>query len=188
MRCEKDFDRHALDGRQAKVIAKVAYVGLFFGITLALILANPPNVHGGKSEIGPDALIRIVRSEPLRIIRRCDEIPREDLINAGIISRAKRMKSFIVDRNEPYQSGDGLVDPQKAQRQLIFGAVSEKYLLLCFWMGGQGGPGRYLMVIHRGRAKSEVVCYGSLGTVGKLRNLADLSRLIESDRFSLGEW
>lgn len=170
-----------------KIRARVTDIG-FARIVLLGILATAPNVLGNEAELSRDALIRIVHSESFRAIRRCDAVPREDLVRANLISNEKGVKSFIVDRNQPYQSGDGLVDLEKAQRQLILGAISREYLLLCFYMGGQGGPGRYLMVIHRSNAKSQVVCYASLGTFGTLRNLSDLGRLIESDGFSMGKW
>lgn len=164
-------------------MARIAYIGLFFGITALATLAS-----AGQVELSSDGLIRILGKESFRIITRCKGIPREDLVGAGLILKGRKVESFIVDRNESYQIGDGLVDPNKAQRQLIFSAISQKYLLLCFWMGGQGGPGRYLMVVHRGIQRPEVICYASLGTVGELRNLDDLCRLIKSNTFSIGKW
>lgn len=128
-------------------------------------------------------VVRIIQEEPFDVINHIKDIPRADLVSAGVIKSKDGLKSFVVDPGEEFQSSDSWVEVNKPARQLILAAINAKYELVCFWKATQGGPARYLMLVRRAGPDSQVIFYATLDR--EVRKWADLKRVVSQNKITV---
>ncbi len=137
---------------------------------------------GGTVFANRAEVVRIIQEDSFNVINHVKDIPRADLVSAGVIRAKDGLKSFVVDPGEEFQSSDSWVDVGKPARQLIVGAINAKYELLSFWKATQGGPARYLMLVRRAGPDSRVIFYATLD--GEVRGWLDLKRLVSQGKMT----
>ena len=87
---------------------------------------------GGSAFANRADVVRILRDQSFRIVRQVDKLPRQDLIAAKVIESGHRLRSFLANPGEHYQTFDGWIDETKAYRQLIVAGTSSSYVIICF--------------------------------------------------------
>lgn len=134
------------------------------------------------ASVTPEDALSILQKNSFKIVNKVSDIPRQPVVAANMIAPSRTLSSFIVNKNEEFQRGDASIDPDKPQRQIIFGGLSNNYLFLCFWKGGQV-ESRYFILLSRQGATAKVIFYCSLD--GNARNLSDVKRLIRANQISM---
>src|SRR5690349_10894929 len=101
-------------------------------------------------------LIRIFRSEKFQLIHHARQISTRDWTEAGVQPEGRSITASMVDPGQWYQTGDTWIG-NKAIRQLLVAAKSTRYEVLCFWEGGQGGPGLSVMILKRDTSRPTLI-------------------------------
>jgi hypothetical protein len=122
-----------------------------------------------------DHILGILNTEQFRVVHRVRDLPTDVLLAAGVIPRNRNIASVIVDPGQDYQRGHGPIDFDRADSQLIFGAVSNNYVLFCYWTGGLTEQ-EHVMLIRRDGEKSKLILHTTV--FPEARSLSSLRVLL----------
>jgi hypothetical protein len=151
---------------------------------VAAVLFASGSVEAFDHGIPPREVLRIIEHTKFHVARRISAIPLEPLVAAKFLPPNRPLSTFLVDPGQPFQSGTHTdIDIDRPQRELIFAALSPKYIVLYFWIGDWPADVRYMMVIRCDGSRAKQVFYCTVD--GEARTLADLERLLRKQQVSI---
>lgn len=112
-----------------------------------------------KSKQDAKSLFNILTSNEFKIVRRVSNLPTDVLLAARAIPSSRKLESIMVDPGRHYQDQHSGIDFSKPTTQLVFGAVAERYLLVCYWVGGVT-KAEHLVLVRHDSDRASVVAKG----------------------------
>lgn len=126
-------------------------------------------------------ILTILQENRFRPIHHVSDLPRNILVAAGVIPRNRTLESVLAGPGREYQSGHAGIDPSQAEAQLMFGAISEQYLLFCYRAGGLTEAEHVTLIHFVGRGGARLFSRGVV--YPEARNLSALTALLEENHY-----
>lgn len=149
-----------------------------FGLLITTIyLLGSQVVTAGDKKGSAAEVLEILRNNRFTSVKKVSDLPAKILGAARVIPSGRPLGSIMVDPGRSYQDQHAGIDLSKPTAQLIFGAISERYVLVCYWTGGLT-KAEHVTVVERGNSDARLVFDGVI--FPEARNLAQVEQRLRT--------